>query len=173
MKSQFLVLATLFLCTLVTGGQGGRPVPPGIREADKVTNRADVPPQVTAKRQPADSTQFQRDAQELASLAQLIPSEVEQVKIGRLPKDLEGQLKRIEKLSKQLRRELSRQSRFFAALWQAWAGCPPRGQNPSGGGPRAATRAAPASRSFHSFPPKVGRQKQKAMARKPWLLEID
>jgi len=108
MKLQIMVLATLFSCTLVMGGQGGRPIPPGIREADKVSNRADVPPQVTAKRQPADSAQFQRDAQELASLAQLIPSEVEQLKTGQLPKDLNAQLKRIEKLSKQLRRGISR-----------------------------------------------------------------
>jgi hypothetical protein len=63
---------------------------------------------MTAKRQPVDSAQLQRDAKELASLAQLIPSEVEQVEKGRLPKDLDEQLKRIEKLSKQLRREISR-----------------------------------------------------------------
>jgi hypothetical protein len=61
-----------------------------------------------AKRQPADPAQLERHAKELASLAQLIPSEVEQVESGRLPKDLDGQLKRIEKLSKQLRREISR-----------------------------------------------------------------
>jgi hypothetical protein len=107
MKFRFLVLAALFSCTLAMGGQG-RPIPPGIREADKLSNPADVPPQVTAKRQPADSAQLQRDAQELARLAQLVPSEVEQVKNGRLPKDLDEQLKRIEKLSKRLRHEISR-----------------------------------------------------------------
>jgi hypothetical protein len=63
---------------------------------------------VTAKRRPVDPAQLQRDARELAMLAQLIPSEVEQVGKGRLPKDLDGQLKRIEKLSKQLRRAISR-----------------------------------------------------------------
>jgi hypothetical protein len=89
------------------GGQAGHPVPPGIKEADKLTNPADVPPQVTAKRRPADPAQLQRDAKELARLAQLILPEVEQVENGRLPKDLDGQLKRIEKLSKQLRREIS------------------------------------------------------------------
>jgi hypothetical protein len=90
------------------GGQAGHPVPPGIREADKLSNPADIPPQVTAKRQPADPARLERDAHELASLAQLIPSEVQQVENGQLPKDLDGQLKRIEKLSKQLRREISR-----------------------------------------------------------------
>jgi hypothetical protein len=90
------------------GGQAGHPIPPGVREADKLPNPADVPPQVTAKRRPADPAQLERDAKELSRLAQLIPSEVEQVKNGRLPKDLGGQLKRIENLAKQLRREISR-----------------------------------------------------------------
>jgi len=106
MKFRFLAFACLLSCALVMGGQG-RPIPPGIREADKLSNPADVPPQVTAKRPPVDPAQRERDAHELASLAQLIPSEVAQLKSGRLPKDLDGQLKRIEKLSKQLRREIS------------------------------------------------------------------
>jgi len=108
MKLRLLVLSTLFSCTLVTGGQGGRPVPPGVREADKLSNPADEPPRATAKRPPVGTVQLQRDAQELARLAQLIPSEVEQLKTGRLPKDLEAQLRQIEKLSKHLRREISR-----------------------------------------------------------------
>jgi hypothetical protein len=63
---------------------------------------------VSAKRQPPNPAQLERDAKELASLAQLIPSQVQQVENGRLPKDLDGQLKRIEQLSKQLRREIAR-----------------------------------------------------------------
>jgi hypothetical protein len=63
---------------------------------------------VIAKRLPVDPAQLQRDAKELARLAQLIPSEVQQVGNGLVPKDLDGQLKRIEKLSKQLRRAISR-----------------------------------------------------------------
>jgi hypothetical protein len=107
MKFRFLVLASVLSCALVVGGQGGHPVPPGIREADKLSNPAEIPPQVTAKRRPVDPAQLERDAKELASLAQLIPSEVHQVGNGRLPKDLDAQLKRIEKLSKQLRHEIS------------------------------------------------------------------
>jgi hypothetical protein len=107
---EFRFVASVFLLSsaLLMGGQGGHPVPPGVREADKLSNPADIPPQKTAKLRHADLAQLQRDAQELARLAQLIPSEVEQVQNGRLPKDLDGQLKRIEKLSKQLRREVSR-----------------------------------------------------------------
>ena len=108
MKLRFLVLAFLLSCTLVMGGQAGHPVPPGVREADKLPNPADIPPQVTVKRQPAGAAQLERDAKELARLAQLIPPEIHQIENGRLPKDLDGQLKRVEKLSKQLRREISR-----------------------------------------------------------------
>jgi len=107
MKLRFLVLASVLSCALVMGGQI-HPFPPGMREADQIANRPEKPPQVTVKPQAVDPAQLQRDAKELASLAQLIPSEVEQLKSGRLPKDLDGQLKRIEKLSKQLRREISR-----------------------------------------------------------------
>ena len=108
MRFRSPVLACLLSCALVMGGQAGHPVPPGIREADKLSNPADIPPQVTAKRPPADPARLQRDAKELARLAQLIPSQVEQVENGLVPKDLDGQLKQIEKLSKQLRREISR-----------------------------------------------------------------
>jgi len=106
MKSRFLVLASLLLCALEMGGQV-HPFPPGMREADQIANRPEKSPQVTAKHQPADPAELQREAKELASLAQLIPSEVEQLKTGQLPKDLNAQLKRIEKLSKQLRSEIS------------------------------------------------------------------
>jgi len=106
MKLRLLVLVTLLAFPLVMEGQV-HPFPPGMREAEQLSNRPEKPPQVTAKPQPADPAQLQRDAKELASLAKLIPSEVEQLKAGQLPKDLEAQLKRIEKLSKQLRREIS------------------------------------------------------------------
>jgi len=106
MKLRFLVLAFILSCALEMGGQI-HPFPPGLREAEQLSNRPETPPPVTVKRQPADPAQVQRDAKELASLAKLIPSEVEQLKTGRLPKDLDDQLKRIEKLSKQLRREIA------------------------------------------------------------------
>ena len=53
-----------------------------------------------------DAAQVKRDAEELAKLAGEIPPGVEQANKGVLPKDLNERLKRIEKLSKQLRREL-------------------------------------------------------------------
>lgn len=108
MRFTFLALAGLLSCALLMGGQASHPVPPGVREADKLPNPADIPPQATAKPRAVDPAQLRRDAEELARLAQLIPSEVQQVERGRLPKDLNEQLKRIEKLSKQLRRGISR-----------------------------------------------------------------
>jgi hypothetical protein len=57
MKFRFLVLACSLSCALVMGGQAGHPVPPGIREADKLPNPADIPPQVTAKR-PRDGPRY-------------------------------------------------------------------------------------------------------------------
>jgi hypothetical protein len=68
----------------------------------------DEPQQVPGRRnQPSiDRAQVKRDADELAKLAGEIPSAVEQANKGALSKDLSYRLKRIEKLSKQLRREL-------------------------------------------------------------------
>lgn len=60
------------------------------------------------KRQRYDPAKVKKDAAELARLAQSIPPGVDQVANGKLPKDLADRLKRIEKLSKQLRREISR-----------------------------------------------------------------
>ncbi len=68
----------------------------------------DEPPQPgqQGKRPKVDTAQVKRDADQLAKLAGEIPSAVEQANKGVLSKDLNDQLKRIEKLSKQLRREL-------------------------------------------------------------------
>ena len=48
-----------------------------------------------------------RDADELATLAQAVPTEVDQTTKGVLPKDLNDKLKRIEKSAKQLRSRIS------------------------------------------------------------------
>jgi len=109
MRLVTLCLAAVLFCSLLAPGQQQERIPVGIEKARQVRSRPDVPPQfkpLPASRL-ADPAGLQREADELAKLAQLIPSEVEQVRTGRLPKDLNQRLKRIEKLSKQLRRELS------------------------------------------------------------------
>jgi hypothetical protein len=51
---------------------------------------------------------LQRDAQELADLSASIPADVNRANRGLLSKDVIDKLKRVEKLSKQLRGELTR-----------------------------------------------------------------
>ena len=50
---------------------------------------------------------LRHDANELASLAQSIPQDVNQTAKGILPGDLNAKLKKIEKLAKQLRSQLT------------------------------------------------------------------
>jgi predicted Rossmann fold nucleotide-binding protein DprA/Smf involved in DNA uptake len=107
MKFRISVLASVFLTTLAIGGQTR---PPENGKANNPWNPLDNPPQTqqTAKPHPENLAHLQQDAQELARLAQLIPGEIHQVESGLLPKDLDGQLRQIAKLSKQLRHEISR-----------------------------------------------------------------
>jgi hypothetical protein len=54
-----------------------------------------------------DPVKLKREAEELAQLSAGIPPRVNLVAEGRLPKDLGDQLKRIEKLAKHLRSEVT------------------------------------------------------------------
>ena len=54
-----------------------------------------------------DARQTRTDAEELAALAGKIPSEVNQVSQGMLPKDVARQLKEIQKLAKRLQAEIA------------------------------------------------------------------
>ena len=69
-------------------------------------------PQSQKKEQPQtpphriDPTLLQNEADDLARIAQTIPSDVASVRKGMLPKDVIEKLKQIEKLSKRLRTEL-------------------------------------------------------------------
>jgi len=85
-----------------------RPIPPGIRQADQADaqSQRDMPPPLN-QRATIDPAKLRHDADELAALAQSVPLEVDQTAKGVLPKDLSEKLKRIEKLAKQLRSQLS------------------------------------------------------------------
>ncbi|MGA8065073.1 MAG: hypothetical protein ACLPH5_22290 [Candidatus Sulfotelmatobacter sp.] len=85
------------------------PIPPGIRQADQAEAQTEknIPPPIT-KRAHLDIAKLHRDADELARVAQTIPPDVATIQKGLLPKDIIEKLKLIEKLSKQLRRQLSR-----------------------------------------------------------------
>ena len=110
MRKPFLT-SVLFAMCLTTfsakeSGQRVRPIPPGVREADKQTNKPLDPPLGPSPAMP-DPVKLKREAEELAQLSAGIPSRVNLVVEGQLSKDLGGQLKRIEKLAKHLRSELT------------------------------------------------------------------
>ena len=108
MRVAFLCLGLLLCTPLVALSQSGKPIPPGARTAERLPPPAGQPRKVSGRRLGANPDQLRRDANELARLAQCIVPEIEQVESGQLPKDLNERLKRIEKLSKQLRHELAR-----------------------------------------------------------------
>jgi len=60
-----------------------------------------------ALRRKIDTQQIKRDAADLAKLTGDLPPDVERAGKGMISKDLNDRLKRIEKLAKQLRRELN------------------------------------------------------------------
>jgi hypothetical protein len=110
MRKPFLT-SVLLAVTLISfpakeSGQRVRPIPPGVREADKQTNKPLDPPLGPA-RTVADPVKLKREAEELAQLSAGIPPRVNLVAEGQLPKDLGDQLKRIEKLAKHLRSEVT------------------------------------------------------------------
>jgi hypothetical protein len=104
-----LVLSFLgvFLFSVAVAAQNSKQIPPGIRQADKATAQVDrdIPPPLIHPR--GQSPDLRQMAEELARLAQSIPMQVAQVNHGILPKDLTAKLKRIEKLSKRLRNDLT------------------------------------------------------------------
>lgn len=102
------ICGLLFLSSPADPQSGAKPYRPGVREDEKhVTKIVDEAPLV--ERGKVDYVQVQRDADELARLAQSIPPDIENTAKGLLPKDVIERLKRIEKLSKQLRSQLSLQ----------------------------------------------------------------
>ena len=87
--------------------QTGTPIPPGHTAANRATRNSEnvEPPALPA--QNVTAAQVVQQANELASLAQQVRVDAEQATKGLLAKDLKDKLKRIEKLSKRLREELT------------------------------------------------------------------
>src|SRR5579864_4531693 len=107
MRSLWLVLLTLFVCSLLCGAQG---VPKGYDGPLPMPGRRPeiwkVDPQPAPARK-IDVVKLRTQADELAKLAAGVPPDIDQLKKGLLSKDLQHNLKRIEKLSKQIRQELN------------------------------------------------------------------
>jgi hypothetical protein len=77
------------------------PNPPSIDQLEQLANQP--PPRVHK----IDIAKVRREADELAKLAAGVPPDITRLQGGLLPKDVINNLKRIEKLSKELRRELA------------------------------------------------------------------
>jgi len=85
------------------------PAPSPGPEPDYPRLHIDQPPTVVHgdRRAAINPAQVKQEADELAKLAQSIPPDVDKITKGQLPQDLAARLKQIEKLSKQLRREVA------------------------------------------------------------------
>jgi hypothetical protein len=106
MRVLIVFLSVAFSChVLATAGGQGRPIPPGIREADKQSNKPLEPPLTATSA--TDHARLKQEADELAQLSAGVPSDLARVSRGELPKDLADKLKRIEKLARHLRNELA------------------------------------------------------------------
>jgi hypothetical protein len=109
MKEFLVALLFIALATPLAQDQIGRPVPRGVRdgeEAEQAAERSIPPPNPQPMR--VNPARVRQQASELADLSRTVPLEVESSLHGVLPKDLNQKLKKIEKLSKQLRSEISR-----------------------------------------------------------------
>jgi hypothetical protein len=107
------ILAATFLVTSLTfaGQSKSSPTIPQTfppPEPDRPHLQIDQPPTVVHgdSRAALNTAQAKQDADELVKLVQSIPTDVDKASKGQLPSDLGARLKRIEKLSKQLRRDI-------------------------------------------------------------------
>ncbi len=86
--------------------QTGTPVPPGHTAANRATREAENVEPPAPPVQNITAAQVLQQADDLVALAQQVRADTERATRGLLAKDLNNKLKRIEKLSKQLRQEL-------------------------------------------------------------------
>jgi hypothetical protein len=104
-KSACLSLSLLLglLATTATPQSAGHHFPTPPEPLDSSTTAKEP---ATSSRH-VDLAQLQKEADQLASTAQTIPSDVASIRKGILPKDVIEKLKQIEKLSRRLRTELN------------------------------------------------------------------
>jgi hypothetical protein len=105
MRSTLSFFCALLLFPIATSPQAGHAKPPGITTADTMSNQPLEPPAKPGPRQ-INIDQVNSETQELRRLADGLPAQMDQVTKGQLPKDLSDNLKRIEKLAKQLRSQI-------------------------------------------------------------------
>ncbi len=107
MRMVSLLAAVVLLSVCMAYGQSTHPIPPGIRDGEQRINNQQTDPPRAAQPKPADPAKLQAEASQLRELADGLPAAVDQVNKGAMPKDLNDNLKKIEKLAKHLRSEVS------------------------------------------------------------------
>lgn len=80
--------------------------PPGITIGDQVANAPLEKPMEMHTRQ-VNLDQVKQETEELRKLANALPAQIDQVANNQLPKDLSDNLKKIEKLARHLRSEVT------------------------------------------------------------------
>jgi cell division septal protein FtsQ len=113
MQAAIFLPRTFFLALFMLLQQGGNPTiqgtfPPPQPARPSLPNVDGPPTVVRGEPQPRiNPAKVKEEANQLAKLAQSIPPDVDKATKGQLPQDLVTRLKQIEKLSKQLRRDIS------------------------------------------------------------------
>jgi hypothetical protein len=101
---------TVIICLLACLGSSVSQV--GVRESagkqEVEKHQLQLDPPAPPQAQKLDPAKLREEADELAKLAESVPADIGQITQGKLPKDAIDRLKRIEKLSNQLRGELTR-----------------------------------------------------------------
>ncbi|MGC1629925.1 MAG: hypothetical protein WA735_23930 [Candidatus Acidiferrales bacterium] len=104
MRSLVFCLGALLVLPSSTLPQHAKP--PGIVTGDTMSNQPLEPPLESRNRQ-INIDQVNAETQELRRLADGLPPQIDQVAKGQLPKDLAENLKKIEKLAKHIRGEIT------------------------------------------------------------------
>src|SRR5260370_27882601 len=89
-----ILFAVCLLFSISNDYGQGRPIPPGIREADKLTNPPIEAP-LPSRTIPRDPGQLHAEAAELVRLASGIAAQIEPVNQEQILKDLNDRLQRI------------------------------------------------------------------------------
>jgi hypothetical protein len=101
-----LTIAAILCLPESVSSQTGTPIPPGHTAANRATRQAENVEAPAPPVKNVTAAQVLQQADELVSLAQQVRADTEQATQGLPAKDLKDKLKRMEKLSKQLRGEL-------------------------------------------------------------------
>jgi hypothetical protein len=85
----------------------GEPIEIRPRRPDFPPDFQEDPKEPKTQRKMVDAVQAQKDAEELAALSKKVQGEVDQLSKNLLSKDLDKELKQIQKLAKRLRGEIT------------------------------------------------------------------